>query len=156
MKKPRWDCRNGADRKALEVWTNARLDELDEPSDDDIAIYIATMTDEKFHDATVKHFGATIRRNRAINKFKAMGWKPPHGVGRAKGEPRPGDLSDIEKAALEYAADDVESIYRIWRQDFQKRNRGAAPTAIAIAARRAGIDEEQLINFRKNRHRQRK
>jgi hypothetical protein len=76
-----------------------------------------------------------------------------HRRGREKGEQRPRDLPQTTKWGCEEALEDVEHIRRIWKRHYGRRNRAMEPTAIEIAARRWGIKDETLINFKKNRHR---
>jgi hypothetical protein len=172
MKKPGWVCRNAAQLRALEAWTLARLDELSEPTADDIRLEVEMMSDEKYMAMIQNDFAQRLKRGRLILARRAKDWKTvsrladteelrrlalrPRKRGRAKGESRPRDLPDFLKALLEYAAMDVEYIRAIWKRDFGKRNRSAAPTAIDIAARRNGVEENQLVNFKKNQHRTRK
>jgi hypothetical protein len=59
-------------------------------------------------------------------------------------------------AALEQALEDVCSIRRIWREHFGKAYAPPhGPTALAIAAERYKLTEDQLLTYRKHRHRRR-
>lgn len=73
-----------------------------------------------------------------------------------RGQRRP-QTNVYERLPLENALDDVRDIRKIWQKHFGKsyapRN---GPSAISIAAQRHGLSEDELVSFRKNRHRFRK
>ena len=78
----------------------------------------------------------------------------PRGKGRERGEPRPGDYQEIDWLAFLCAHEDVYRIrHHVWkpfRRGNRLRNRTEWPTAVDIAAKRYGLDQEALISFRKN------
>ncbi|MCK1450440.1 hypothetical protein IVB36_05845 [Bradyrhizobium sp. 35] len=82
---------------------------------------------------------------------------PPKGKknnrGRKRGESRPSDFSPLERDALSDAAQDMDRIRAIWKRRFGKMNRSERqpPTALEIAARRNGVDEDKLRSWRSNR-----
>jgi hypothetical protein len=167
-KLPRWDCRNHEDRRLLGEWTNAQLDLMDQPTDE---LDFEMMSDEKYFAAMEQHYNSMVKRGRLITAaetkdiqmierltandpklmslaLRVLAHKP--GRGRKKGEPRPADMSEPMRLQLEYASKDVDSIKELWKDNFNKQNRSEQPTATAIAARRNGVDEDRLINWRKN------
>ena len=165
VKAPRWICRNQREQKLLEDWTNARLDELFEPSAADIA-----REQDHTHSPVFHHeLSAKLQRGRVILAVQAKDHAAveqlanteelrrlalrealtPHRRGREKGESRPRDYPPTLKWSLPDALADVDHIRRIWKREYGLRNRAAAPTAMDIAARRWGIDPEVLITFKK-------
>jgi hypothetical protein len=166
MKKPDWFCRNEAQRKLFEAWTNARLDEMSEPSVDDLRRDVAMMSDQKFSTTTEENFGQRHKRGRVLIAAKAKDHEAlakladtlelrrlafrPRQRGRARGERRPGDLPAQLKASCAEAAAEVQRIRAVWQRHYDRRNRSHSPTAIEIAARRRAIPEEKLIRFMKN------
>lgn len=81
---------------------------------------------------------------------------PPKGKknnrGRRRGESRPSDFSPEESAALSDASQDVDRIRDIWKRRLGRMNRSERqpPTALEIAARRNGVDEDKLRSWRSN------
>jgi hypothetical protein len=170
---PDWRCSHGAaDRKQFEAWANARLDEWYEPaSAADIRREQLLFSDPKFVAATEQYASRRLKHGRMIvaarsgdhealtrladtDELRQLGFRlalKRHRRGREKGDRRPGDLPELLKWCLEDAADDVNRIRKIWQEDYKRRNRTMDPTAVAIAARRHGVSETALINFRKNR-----
>ncbi len=178
---PRWNVPQGddgeKDRQRFEEWTNARLDEMHAQEDKiefDEETYDPTrdpfyIPDPKYVGAVEKDVTERLKRGRVklaaragdhetlarlatTEELRRLAYKP-YKRGREKGEPRPRDLPDRLKSSLEEASYDVERIREIWQQHYGRRNRKAEPTAIEIAARRHGIKDHKLINFRKNLHR---
>jgi hypothetical protein len=178
---PEWVCINDADRERFKAWTNARLDEIPmsmryakseleqalEEQPDDPCYY---LQDQKFVATVEQDFSERLKRGRVIEaakrgdteaiarladteELRMLAFRIRHNVGREKGEGRPRDYPLSLRLRLEAASNDVDCIYQIWKQHFGKRNRTMDPTAGAIAARRHGVSETELINFRKNRHR---
>ena len=161
---PSWVCHSEADIKRFEAWTNARLDEMFEPRSDEHLIQLS-LSDPKFA-ASVE---AGAKRRRVITAARARDTAAltrladteelrrlafsPHRRGREKGEPRPRDLPQLTRWCCEEALADVKRIRQIWKRHYGRQNRTIEPTAIEIAARRWGIKDETLINFKKNRHR---
>jgi hypothetical protein len=58
--------------------------------------------------------------------------------------------------ALHDARVDVRRIHELWQEHFGRSYRRESPRATEIAAARHNLTERQLLNERKNRHRQRK
>lgn len=181
MTLPHWECRNSADQKRLEAWTIERLVELDKQ---EILQLLHHSIDHQSSSSVLSSFLSSyaqfssngIKRREVVAAAMArdvealvrladteelrrvafgIAFPQPRGRGRAKGEPRPGDLPRDLKEACKFAMRDVERIQSIWMEHLGKRNRGpsAAPTAVDIAARRWGIVPDTLINYRKNRRR---
>jgi len=159
-KLPRWFCRDAKDRERFEAWTNTALDEASKnPSTD--------FFDETFADAVEQDFKQQLKRGRVLLAREAQDHEAlarladteelrrlafqRHKQGREKGEHRPRDRRPVLKICLEDAANDVDRIRDLWQRAYNRRNRTKEPTAIAIAARRYGVKETQLVNFRKNR-----
>lgn len=171
LRKPEhWDCRNEKEIRYFEYWTNAKLDELFEPSAADIireqdhtlSPVVHKELSEQLHrgrliQAVRSKDQAAVARLADTEELKRLAFRvafEKHGRGREKGEGRPQDYSQHLKAALEEASREIGLIRKIWASEFNgKRNRSNDPTAIDIAARRWGIDPGALINFRKNRSR---
>jgi hypothetical protein len=172
---PRWICRDEKDQQRLEAWTNAQLDAIDavfeaayDPARDPFYIFHPTLAALEEENAQRVKRGRVILAARAGDhetlarladtlELRRLAFKR-HRRGREKGERRPRDLPQVTKVCCEDALDDVEHIRRIWKREYGRQNRGAdsPPTAMGIAARRHGIeDETTLINFKKNRHRKR-
>lgn len=172
---PDWYCESLADQERFEAWTNRRLDEMFKPTDADRQRDIDIDNDPKVeadiggrywrgagHDRKRAQIRAAIKRK----DRKILAQLDPQlvwatllpGRGRKKGESRPGDLPWYTRASCELAASDIDRIREIWNrpppdQGYGRQNRSAAPTAVQIAARRWGLSEETLINFRKNQRR---
>ena len=155
-KLPRWDCRNGEDQKALEAWTNARLDNDNER-------IVGTDSYNQYMLALEKEFSSNLKRNRVIAAVKNKAWETVARLAdteelrrlalpRKRGRP-PGGGRAFLSLACQNAAVDLERIRTIWKQHYKKQNRSAAPTAYEIAARRSGIEPDTLINYCKNQHR---
>jgi hypothetical protein len=165
-KLPRWDCRNLKDQRALEQWTNAQLDLMDA----DFDIEFEMMMIEEGYDWLERDINARYKRGtlavavknkdeKTLNRLMAdpelrtlalRWWAHKPGRGRKKGEPRTHDIPQPMRFALEWASKDVARIKDIWKDHFNKQNRSEHPTAIAIAAKRNRVDENLLINWRKN------
>jgi hypothetical protein len=180
-----WDCRNAEDQRRLEAWTVARIDEippmmrwgkskfeqaLEEQPDDPRYHYM--LNDPASGADTEKLFSERRKRNRVIDaakrgdneamarladtpELRRLAFATRHARGREKGEPRPRDTPLSKRLRLEAADNDVNLIYQIWEQHFGKHYRTAAPTAVQIAAKRHGVTEDELKNFRKNKTRRR-
>jgi hypothetical protein len=135
---PRWVCLNDADRKWLEDWTSVRVDEIIEPTEEEILQEQVLFSDPDFMEAARQEFFDQL----FLSAFERPG----------RGRPKEG------WQPLDDASDDVDRIHQVWRQHFFRKgqgryNRTMAPTAVQIAAGRHGVTETALINFRKNRHR---
>jgi hypothetical protein len=178
---PHWVCHSEADIKRFEAWTNARLDEIPTWFEEEFGQTAANMTrddylllqDPKFAAAVEQDASTRLKRSRVIRAARAKDHEAiarladtvellrlalrlmskRHQRGREKGEPRPGDLSQLTRRCCEEALADVKHIRRIWESEYGLRNRAMDPTAMDIAARRWGIKDEVLENFKKNRHR---
>jgi len=168
MKLPRWDCRNNALlERQLEEWTLAQLDKLDNDlvTERDIEI-MHEWTDQEFW--SEEYFWRQQQRARIVKAAKAKNkkllwrlaandyefqqlalWLLTRGRGRPKGS-WPTDIVGEKRALLERAAIDVVRICDIWQDKLGHRNRKERPTAVEIAARRWGVDEDELGRFRKN------
>jgi hypothetical protein len=74
--------------------------------------------------------------------------------GRAKGDRRRSDRPDFDTTILELASTDVRRLKEMWRRAYGRVNRGErnGPTAVAIAAHRAGLSPETLAKYLKNRN----
>jgi len=172
MKRPPWDCRNDEARRHLEEWTLDQLDKLDNElvTERDIEIMELTNSDA-FHEWSEQQPWREQLRVRVIKAAKAKDARLltrltandpelqqlayrvltfKRGRGRPKGS-RATDIVGEKRALLEYAAIDVVRIYDIWQRKLKQRYRTQRPTAIEIAARRWGFDDdEELRRFRKN------
>lgn len=170
----KWVCHDGKDQDRFEAWTNAQLDELEQPSADDILHDSVAIFDQHAMAAADKSASDRLRRGRLLLAVRAKDHAAvqrlanteqltrlalraalaQRGPGRATGEWRPWDYSPELKCALEDAARDVELVRGVWLRAFGRRNRTMPPTAIEIASRRNGIEHPaDLENFRKNQHR---
>jgi hypothetical protein len=167
MKKPRWVCRNKAERDYLVEWTKAKLDEqCDEPplfTDDEIRV-IERQASEQLAGgrriAAIKRAVAKknvagllqlIKDDPQLRDFAIKQFSP--GSGRQKGQRRhPQNRSDIERMKLQEASADVERIRNLWMDELNNRNRSHRnpPTATAIAAGIWSVKEADLIKYRKN------
>jgi hypothetical protein len=147
---PRWKCRNRADQKTLERWTNQQLDLIaDRPP------AALVQNDAEMHRALQALLSdKTLFQEHVAHVRMLLTIKNKRGRGRRRGERRPNDWSDDEVDVLPYAAEDVIRIRQIWKR-LGGQNRGDAnpPTAIGIAARRHGLTEERLRSLLKNRTR---
>jgi hypothetical protein len=144
-----------SDPQRLEEWTNAALDAFGVHDDDLPLENLPRMTSAEWRRQALRLAITDARKGRpeplrrlfpAITEFI---FSPP----RARGQRLP-QVNDYQWLLLEYALDDVRDIRKIWRQHFGKnyapRN---GPTALSIAARRHGLNESEIENYRKNRHR---
>jgi hypothetical protein len=152
---------------------NQQLDELCEPTFDDICLEEQRMSDPAYVAAVEKYYTRRLQRGRviiaakqrdvhaldrltandpALAKLALRVLTNRRGRGRQKGEARPRDLSPSEKALLEDALRDLDRIREICVERWQ-RWKGTEPIALEIAAERADLDPEQLRNFKKNRAR---
>lgn len=165
MKLPRWD-----DPEALEKWTLAQLDKLDEPTQRDINSYIQTMTNDAYGEDRARFFGELLQRGKLVQAVEARDTTTINRLtanepelqrlaiqlltqkrerGRKKGDRRDTDHKPHTLEVLREAARDVTRIYDIWKRDFGKRNRSNHPTAVDIAAGRWGLDPEEIVRYRK-------
>lgn len=175
----RWDCRDQKDQEGLEEWTNEQLDAADK--DDPLRLLLHKQPHDTYRKikmlASRSENYATreqseLRRNliKSVRKaiqaqdFQALADMAPllrrlgakrDPRGREKGERRPDDLPESVREALPHASADVGRIRDIWFHRFGKRNRGADPTAIQIAARRWGIDPSYLEGYKKRSRKKR-
>jgi hypothetical protein len=160
MKPPRWDCRNKADQDLLEEWTNFRLAELDDEQERRTEHPDAAAIQLKW---TSQLMSQNQRRSLVIDAIKKKDWETFERLAdtvelrrlrrpRKRGRP-PSRASALLSFGREGAAEDVERIRKIWHQHYKKQNRSDPPTAIEIAARRYGMEPDELINYLKNRHR---
>ena len=157
------------DSERFEAWINEQLDKLFEPTAADIA-----GEQDHTHSPVFHHeLSAQLKRGRVILAVRAkdraaverLADTPElsqlalrealrqHRRGREKGERRPRDLSQLTRWCCEEALADVERIRRILKETYPKDYRGSTPLAMEFAARRWGIKDDTLINFKKNRHR---
>lgn len=166
---PRWDCHDEKDQERLEAWTNARLDSIDDtaadPKRDPFHIFDPTVAvleqdiAQRLKRGRVKiaaragHYETVARLADTVELRRLALSSLDHRRGREIGDQRPNDLPQTTKRCCEEALADVEHIRQIWKTTYGKRNRSASPTAMEIAARRWGIDDTLLINFKKNRNR---
>ena len=174
--KPRWDCHDKKEQDLLEAWTNKQLDEQDVGLEEErmnsenyeaclAAVERIFSSQAKKRAVQTKKRAVTLavknKDKKALNELmsdpesarlavREFTRKPSRG--RKKGEPRPADIPGVLRFVRMNASDDVDRIKSIWKREFDKQNRkrGEAPTAIAIAARRHRIDEDDLRNWRKN------
>jgi hypothetical protein len=168
--RPPWDfCSERRDKPVFKTWLNERLDEIDDPTPDDIALEVQRDNDPAYHEATSAHFGRMILRGQVLQAararniplieqltahdpemrslaFRELAYK--HGRGREKGDRRPNDLMPIERAVLEDAVFEFKRARTIMRQHYG-RWKGAAPTVLEIVAERRGTDPDQLRRFLK-------
>jgi hypothetical protein len=146
------------DPQRLEEWTNAALYAFGVHEDDLPLETLPQMPPaERRREALAIAIAAARRGNpeplrRLFPALAEFIHSPP----RRRGQRRP-QTNVYERVPLENALDDVRDIRKIWQKHFGKsyapRN---GPSAISIAARRHGLSEDELVNFRKNRHRFRK
>jgi hypothetical protein len=171
---PRWVCLSAADIERLEAWTNAKLDEMydnaADPTRDPFHFFHPTIALLERDIAQRVKRGSVILAARAedhetlarladTEELRRLAFKRQHHrQGREKGEERPHDLPQTTKWCCEEALDDVGHIRRIWKREYGRHNRGpdSPPTAMGIAARRYGLKDKTLENFKKNRHRKRR
>ena len=74
--------------------------------------------------------------------------------GRETGDPRPGDLTYSQRARCEFAIEDMERMRTILKAtQYNRRNRSRSPTLTEIGAGLYNLNQETLINYKKNRHR---
>lgn len=165
---PKWNCRNQADQDYLETWTNQQLDLIADRLPASLvrkdaemhSIIQAMLSDNRTFERTLIYFAvadgdaATIERltveHPELRDFAVQLSTYKRGRGRLKNERRPDDWSRDEANAFPFAAEGVSRIRAIWKRYFGKQNRTAPPTAIDIAARRYGINEERFRNMLKN------
>jgi hypothetical protein len=122
---PPWEFRSQRDARQFKVWMNKQLDELYEPTPDDIWREVQMVNDEAYVKATMTVLGRRLMRRRvviaaqdrdfnALNRltaddpelrnlaFRLLARK--RGRGRAKGERRPSDLMPVERVVLQDAS----------------------------------------------------
>ncbi|MBR1286635.1 hypothetical protein JQ597_31735 [Bradyrhizobium sp. AUGA SZCCT0177] len=153
---------------------NRQLDEMDEPTAEDIDRYIEMSCDNSYNDAVARRNGRILQRglvisaarDRNVEAIDRLTANDPelkdlavrelahvHGRGREKGEARPRDISAIEKALLGYAIRDLDEIRWVCKKHWQGRWKGSGSIAIEIAAERSHVGVDRLIGFKKNRTR---
>ena len=171
MKLPPWDCRNDLARRHLEEWTLDQLNKLDDElvTERDIEIMLRMNSDE-FHEWSEEQFRRQPLRARVMKAAKAKDARlltrltandpelqqlayrvlsHKRGRGRPKGS-RQTDIVGEERSIFERAAIDVGRIYDLWQRKLGHRYRKERPTAVEIAARRWGLNVDELRRFRKN------
>jgi ribosomal protein L34 len=169
--KPRWNCRNEADRKRLEEWTLDQFNKLDDQlvTERDIEI-MQLMNSDEFFEWSDQQSKREQQRGRVVKAAKAkdanliqrLTANDPElqqlavrvlthrrGKGRPKGS-WPTDIPEEKRIALARAAADVRRIYDLWKRKLGFRYRTQTPTAVEIAARRWGFDDDELKRFRRN------
>ena len=171
LPRPPWEFRSESDVLKFKAWVNRQLDQLDEPTAEDIRRELEMMSDKSYINAVEKGTARTLKRGRVIlaardrdvRALARLTANDPtlkdlavrvlarvHGRGREKGDARPRDISPIEKDLLEDALCDLEKIRWLCKKHWQGRWKGSVPVAIEIAAERGHVDVYRLINFKKN------
>jgi hypothetical protein len=160
-KPPRWNS-----GELFEAWTNTQLDEMEaqlnaQPNalyDDDIVV--VDSSEQRKIGRVIRAAQAGDQKTLArladtpeLVQLALEQLTAKHKRGREKGERRPGDLSPDKKWRCEEALIDMLIIRQIWKVAYPNDYRGSTPLAIEFAARRWCIEDEVLINFKKNRHR---
>jgi hypothetical protein len=143
-----WD-----DPQRLEDWTNAALDgaQFNRPFEN-----IPRMSPSEWNRWLVSLALSDARDGRPerlwnlcpqLDSFK---YSPP----LKRGQRRKPQFNPFVAYAFESALDDIPTIKQIWREHFGKTHAPPdGPSALAIVARRHGMDEDELLTFRKNLHR---
>jgi hypothetical protein len=118
------------------------------------AVYKAALANaHKGNLAPLRKLLVEITGDNEVSKFIHEP-KRKRGQRRPKMPPPWKAFEDLDER-LQQAVEDVKRIRRIWREQFHKTYRSVEPTADAIAARRHGLTERELDNYRKCRHRPR-
>jgi hypothetical protein len=146
-----------SDPQRLEEWTNAALNAFGLQDDDLPLETLPQMSPAQWRREALTIALADARRGNPEplrRLFPALA-EFIHSPPRPRGQRRP-QTDGYSQLPLENALHNVRDIRTIWQEHFGKSYRSAAPTAVAIAARRHGLSEDELVNFRKNRHRFRK
>ena len=168
LPRPPWSFRSERrDKPAFKVWLNERLDEIDEPSPDDIALEVQRANDDAYQKAISEYLRQRLRRGtliraareRNIPLIEELTARDPelrilayrelarrHGRGREQGDQRPSDLMPVERAVLEDALMEFKRARVIMRQHYS-RWRGGAPAVLEIVAERRGVNLDRLRNF---------
>ena len=133
---------------------------------------IQMANDDAHADAVARYVGGRVKRGRVIQAarnrdvaalerltandpeltslaFRQLATLRP-GRGRKQGEPRPTDLSQLERVVLEDALAEIDRMRHIMMTTWS-RWKGTENIAMEIAAERAFVDLEQLIRFRQHR-----
>jgi hypothetical protein len=158
-KPPPWNS------ERFEEWTIAQLDRLDaeddeanarldEPAPDERLLQLQ-LGDPNYVAATEKDISDRLKRGRVIRAKRAGDHEAlarlatteelrllalaPRSKGRAKGEPRPRDLSVLTRWRCEAALADMKRIHTLWKDAYPKLYRGSKPIALEFAARRWGF-----------------
>lgn len=168
--RPPWEFRSGTDRLKFKAWVKQLLDQMDEPTAEDIRRDAEMINDAAYNNAVEKEIKRTIKRGRVINAARVrderaleqltandlalkdlalrVAVRKP-GRGRKKGEARPGCISPEERDLLEAAVHDLARIRWICKNHWG-RWKGIRPVALDIAAERNHVGVERLISFKKN------
>jgi hypothetical protein len=154
--------REGGDR--LERWTNAHLDRQPAASLDGalaslarISQELARMQDppEALRELVAQRRGQLVRlRAKADFRNHVLEWAEQglEIVGLASRVKRKRGRRKGSAPGLAEADADVARIRRLWRAVFKmSATTPQSPSAIEIAARRHGVNSDQLENYRKNR-----
>jgi hypothetical protein len=141
----------------LAEWTNAALNAFGTRGDDLPFENLPRMTPAGWRQQLIDIAKVDAREGRPerLRKLLPSLAEFIHAPPLARGQRHKPQFDPYAALLLELALDDVREIRQIWREHFGKAYappRG--PTALTIAAERHGVTEEQLLTYRKNRHRQ--
>jgi hypothetical protein len=146
---------------------NERLDEIDEPSPDDIAREVQQANDDAYHEAVSANLRQRLRRGTLIRaarerniplieeltarapELRSLAYRElahRHGHDREQGEARRSDLGPVERVVLEDALVEFKRARAIMREHYS-RWRGAAPAVLEVVADRRGVKLDRLQNF---------
>ena len=147
-KLPEWHCRDEADRKYLEEWTNKKLDERHKAEAEEIAKAEAAflggrskhLTLEQWEIAFIEYqfLEATARKDQTHLERLFVNYPQVASklwLARRSGKPKRLFRTPIELFQFR-ASRDMDLIHQIWKKEFGRQNRSAPPTAKEIAVRR--------------------
>jgi hypothetical protein len=146
------------DPQRLKEWTNAALIASGVQDDDIPFENLPRMTAAEWNRQVIDIAKVHARQGRpeGLRKLFPEIAEFIHAPPLARGQRYKPQSDPFRAVALEQALEDVCSIRRIWREHFGKAYAPPhGPTALAIAAERYKLTEDQLLTYRKHRHRRR-
>jgi hypothetical protein len=179
-KLPRWVCRSKADIERFTQWTIEQLDTFyagaEGPPDRTEEWLRANPAAREEYERAVS-MAASYQAEVAVDKaIKTKNYAPLESLpdnltraalkqlfqraygpnkkrGRRKGDPRPTDRDLITRVRLHDAAEEIPVIKMIWKENFNKVNRGRdnKPHVRDIAAKYGGVTREELDKYMKEK-----
>ena len=139
MTRPPWFARDAAERKAMVQWVHRKLNELQ-------ADTMRPAGNSAKHRAWLKADGPEIYYAER-GKIEPLQKKYPHLAPFLCAPPPRKQVKVTREDALTTAVWAVEQVRKIWKKEYNRKNRqqGQRPTALEIAALWMDVSEEDIL-----------